>query len=192
MHVFFGVVKLGFFLLLRIPSLPLFSTYTKNRCWLRSKKMGPRRIIFRKYQEKQRQLYSKREKLKPPSMPNWLGPGAFLFSPGGLSVRIAVCYVYPGLGFVYVVLTCNFFFSSRLMRYFSARSIIRMICSFLRSSLVRACPFCSDCYTNFLPISALFSQLTDSRFALSLCYVVGACARVLLAYLIIVNNLEVA
>ena len=29
MHVFFGVDKLGFFLLLRIPSLPLFSTYTK-------------------------------------------------------------------------------------------------------------------------------------------------------------------
>ena len=123
---------------------------------------------------------------------NSITVGLFLFSPGGLSVRIAVCYVYPGLGFVYVVLTCNFFFSSRLMRYFSARSIIRMICSFLRSSLVRACPFCSDCYTNFLPILALFSQLTDSRFALSLCYVVGACARVLLAYLIIVNNLEVA
>ena len=48
------------------PFLAFIQYLYKNQCWLRSKKMGPRRIIYRKYQEKSRQLYSKRKKLKLP------------------------------------------------------------------------------------------------------------------------------
>ena len=42
-----------------------------------------------------------------------------------------------------LVLTANFFFSSRFYLCFSARSIIRHICSVLRSSLDIAALFCS-------------------------------------------------
>ena len=56
-------------------------------------------------------------------------------------------------------LTASFFFSSRFSLYFSARSIILHIYSFLRSSRLKPCQLVSFCYQSFLGIGLLLDGL---------------------------------